>query len=370
MLGSPTGFLLLLSIPLKDVTTQFELYRVYAFPTDIGNKTYAHLHLVNAYFAVNVPQRTHLALSQNGLLWCKVHHELKICPADHPEFSHETNTCPLSLYLQIDTVNEICPRRMSMSPPPPTLLRQGSAILFHMAEARQAFFRCKREQKWESSTLTFNGFGLITGAAACHVTTEGAHLYPVLSAEIQFTSPTPRLYTPSLTVMKSGEELSALKSFAETPYFGTLATHVQAHQTEADIDTLFQIHTVKIGHHLESSWYITALVAVATVIILFIVFHLAHMYVGSIQLRRSQGNRQEPTARDVIEPETPSTTQPTPSNSEPETIEPTPQARFVKYSLSSTEANTREVKTVLRIKVIVKNNAGVFPPSDKTIIVG
>jgi hypothetical protein len=139
----------------------------------------------------------------------------------------------------------------------------------------------------------------------------------------------------SLTVTKPGEELRALKSFAETPYFGTLSTHVQAHQSEVDIDTLFQIHTVKDRNHHESSWYITALVAVATVIILFIVFHLAHIYVDRIRRRRSKGNPQEPTAQDVIEPETPSTTQQTASNSEPETVEPTPQARFVKYSLSS-----------------------------------
>jgi hypothetical protein len=136
--------------------------------------------------------------------------------------------------------------------------------------------------------------------------------------------------------MKTGEELSALKSFTVTPYFGTLATHVQAHQPEADIDTLFQIHTVKEGHHHESSWYTTALVATATVIILFIVFHLAHIYVGRIRRRHSQGNLQEPMAQDVIEPETPSTTQQTASHSEPETVEPTPQARFVKYSISST----------------------------------
>jgi hypothetical protein len=205
-----------------------------------------------------------------------------------------------------------------------------------MAEARQAFFRCKRDQKWESTTLTLHGSGLITGAAACHVTTEEAHLHPVLSADSQFTSPKSRLYTPSLTVTKPGEERSALKSFAETTYFGTLSSHVQAHQPEADIHTLFQTHIVKDRHHHESSWYIAALVAVVTVIILFIVFHLAHMYVGRIRRRHSQGNPQEPTDQDVIEPETPSTTQQPASEGEPETVEPTPQTRFVKYSLSST----------------------------------
>jgi hypothetical protein len=133
MLGSPTGFLLILSIPLTDVTTQFELYRVDAFPTEIGNKTYVRFHLGNAYFAANVPQRTHLALSENELLRGKGHHELKICPADRPEFSHETKTSLLSLDLQLDTAHEICPRRVFTSPSPPTLLRQESAILFHMA---------------------------------------------------------------------------------------------------------------------------------------------------------------------------------------------------------------------------------------------
>jgi hypothetical protein len=95
------------------VTTQFELYTVYAFSTEIGNKTYARFHLGNAYFAVNVPQRTHLALSQNELLRCRGHHELKICPAGRPEFSHEPKTCLLSLYLQLETVHEICPRDLS-----------------------------------------------------------------------------------------------------------------------------------------------------------------------------------------------------------------------------------------------------------------
>jgi hypothetical protein len=62
------GILLVLSIPLKEVTAQFELYKVYAFPTEIGNKTYPRFHLGNAYFAVNVPQRTHHALLENELL--------------------------------------------------------------------------------------------------------------------------------------------------------------------------------------------------------------------------------------------------------------------------------------------------------------
>jgi hypothetical protein len=148
ILSSPTGFLLVLSTPLKDVATQFELYRVHAFPTEIYNNTYVHFHLGNVYFAANVPQRTQLVLSENELLKCKAHQEFKICPADHPEFSNEIKTCLLSLYLQLDNVHEICERRVSMSLPPPTLLRQESAILFHMAGARQAFFRCKREQKW------------------------------------------------------------------------------------------------------------------------------------------------------------------------------------------------------------------------------
>jgi hypothetical protein len=154
----------------------------------------------------------------------------------------------------------------------------------------------------------------------------GVHLHPVLSAETQFTSPKPRLYTPSLTVIKSGEELQALKSFAGTPYFGSLATHIQAHQPEADLDTLFQIHAIKDRHYHESSWYIPVLVAVATVIVLYIVFCLARTYVGGIKRCCSRGNPLEPTSQAAIKLENPTTTttQQTTDNSEPETVEPTP----------------------------------------------
>jgi hypothetical protein len=88
---------------------------------------------------------------------------------------------------------------------------------------------------------------------------------------------------------------------------------------------------IKDRHHHESSWYIQVLIAVATVVILYIVFRLARTYVGGIKHCCSRENPLEPTSQDGIKLETPSTTQQTTDNSEPETVEPTPQARFVKY---------------------------------------
>jgi hypothetical protein len=168
----------------------------------------------------------------------------------------------------------------------------------------------------ESTTLTLYGSGIIKGAASYHVTTEGVHLHPVLSAETRFTSPTPRLYAPYLTVMKSGEELQALKSFAGKPYFGTLATATKSHQSVPDIDTLFQIHAIKDMHTHGSSWYIPVLIEAATVIVLYIVFRLARTYVCGIRRCCSQGKPQESTSQDVIELETPTTTHQTPDSSE------------------------------------------------------
>lgn len=136
--------------------------------------------LKEQYLAVIIAQRTHLAINENDLRQCRGRPKYKICPAEKAVLNNEITTCSLSLYLQMDNLHTVCERRVYMTPPVPTLIWHGAAIIFHSPESRQAFFRCKRETKCETSTYSLKGSGLIEGATACHVSTAGSHLHPVL----------------------------------------------------------------------------------------------------------------------------------------------------------------------------------------------
>jgi hypothetical protein len=143
-LVSPRGFLLVLSIPLKDVTSLFEIFKIFMFPSEVFNGTYVQFQFEEQYLALSIAQQTHLALNENDLRQCRGRPEYKICPAAKAVLNNEITTCALSLYLQMDNMHSVCECRVYMTPPAPNLIRHGAAVVFHSPEPHQAFFRCKR----------------------------------------------------------------------------------------------------------------------------------------------------------------------------------------------------------------------------------
>jgi hypothetical protein len=62
VIASPGGFWLALSIPLKDVSAQYEIVKAYMFPTEVLNNTYVEVYLENPYLAINLAQNARLDL--------------------------------------------------------------------------------------------------------------------------------------------------------------------------------------------------------------------------------------------------------------------------------------------------------------------
>jgi hypothetical protein len=139
-----------------------------------------------------------------------------ICPADKAVMNREFKTCFLSLYLQAEDAPRVCERRLHSVPPAPFLLRHGTHIVFYTPEPRRAFFRCKLENRWQTTTRTLHGSGLIKGASACHVSTDRVQLRPVLRMECRFNNPTQLLYTPNFQLLSPEGELQVVRRFLNT----------------------------------------------------------------------------------------------------------------------------------------------------------
>jgi hypothetical protein len=102
VIASPGGFWLVLSLPLKDFSAQYEVVKAYTFPTEVLNNTYVELYLEKPYLAINLALITWLYLSEADWSIYKEHEEFLICPADKAVMNREFKTCLLSLYLQAD----------------------------------------------------------------------------------------------------------------------------------------------------------------------------------------------------------------------------------------------------------------------------
>jgi hypothetical protein len=130
VIATKHGILLSLSIPLREVTIEFEVLKMFSFPTAIMNDTYVQFYVSDTYLAINMAQRTHIALSAEDMGRCFGPDDFKICPADCAILANDFKTYALSLYLQADIVHTNCDRRVYAVPPSPTLLRHGDVVVY------------------------------------------------------------------------------------------------------------------------------------------------------------------------------------------------------------------------------------------------
>jgi hypothetical protein len=172
VIASPEGVWLVLSIPLKDVLAQYEMVKAYTFPTEVLNSAYVEIYLEKPYLTINLAKNTRLDVSEADLTNCNKYEQFMICPADKTVMNREFKSSFLSLCLKAEDAPRICERRLHTVPPEPFLLRYGTDIVFYTPEPCRAFFRCKLENRWQTTTRSLHGSGLIKGAAACHVATD------------------------------------------------------------------------------------------------------------------------------------------------------------------------------------------------------
>jgi hypothetical protein len=310
-----------LSLPLKDVWAQYEVVKAYTFPTEVLNSTYVELYLEKPYLAINLALNTRFDLSEADWSICKEHEEFMICHADKAVMNREFKTCLLSLYLQADDAPRICERRLHTVPPAPFLIRHGTEIVFYTPEPRRAFFRCRLQNRWQTTTRTLNGSGLIKGASACHVSTDRVQLRPVLRAESRFNSPTQLLYTPSFQLLTPDGKLPAVRRYLNTSYFSGVAASPGLRLSLADVTARYGIGATADPRPRGTSWGVAALISVITTSCLLAAYQLL-CYLW----RRAHEPRDRRTSQPDDEIDNGRSL---PAESE-ETTEPTPTARFLK----------------------------------------
>jgi hypothetical protein len=296
--AAETGFLLVLSLPLKDLTTHYEVYKLFTFPTESFNGTWVRLIAEAPYFAINLVHRAHLLLSETNMKQCKGGQDLKVCPADVAALNNEILTCSLSLYLQLGQVPKLCAHEVLWSAPNTTLLRHGALVLFYTLEPRRAFFRCRNNAKWTSEALVLNGSGLIEGATACHVSMEGFHLRPVLRAETRFEGPKMQIFVPQLPHRQDRNALAAVHQFVGAPFFQDLPHESRSPVTWEHWSSLSETVS-RLEHATPTSWYVTVLMSAASAFAVCLLYHLGCRYAPLMIQRCQDASSPTPPEADI-----------------------------------------------------------------------
>jgi hypothetical protein len=256
------------------MSTHFEVFKIFTFPFELFNGTYARLQLDRPYFAINLAQQAHLWLTDADIKKCSGGQGIRACPADVPVLSNELPTCPLSLYLQLGQANNLCNHELLRTVPPTRLFRHGALVLYHTLGPRRTFLRCRNDSRWVSSALMLNGSGLIEGASGCHISADGVHLRPVLRAETRFEGPTAQLFIPQLPSLHEQPALGAVQQLVQTPFFRMLSG-----DTRSPIPWTALSETVaQLGHSTPTPWYVTVLTAAATSLAVCVLYHLCGRY--------------------------------------------------------------------------------------------
>jgi hypothetical protein len=159
-------------------------------------------------------------------------------------------------------------------PPAPFLIRHGSEIVFYTPEPYRVFFRCNRQNRWQTDARTLQGSGLIRGASACHVSTDQFQLRPVLREQSRFNTPTQLLYTPSFQLLNSEGELQAVRRFINTSYFANIATRPGTHLSLADVTARYGFAATADPGTRGTHWCLAVLTSVVTTSCLLTAYQL------------------------------------------------------------------------------------------------
>jgi hypothetical protein len=273
LLSTSQGFKLILAIPIRDLYRQFELYRLYTFPTEVINGTFVKFEVEHEYLAVHALQHTYMVMSEVELSKCPGR-EPRICAVDVPVYRTDVRTCALSLYLQSGDVRGLCRRTVSTDVPTPVLRRHGSLVVYHFTTPRQVHVRCQEEGKWESTFLSLHGPGTLHNVAACHITTDGIQLFPVLSGTTTFRGAAPKLYAPRLPTITSPQEARVLQEMVDTTQLQSIATALQSHNGASNLAAVLHTYTTPKPHRSGLDWQTWVLIAVVTLVGLYVSYYV------------------------------------------------------------------------------------------------
>jgi hypothetical protein len=184
------------------------------------------------------------------------------------------------------------------------LKRHGSLLLYQLEVPGQLFLRCWKVHGWETVSFSLQGTGILSDATSCHVTMEGLQLYPGLQRETTFAIQKPLLYSPSFPEIASPEELQTLIEISEIQAIDTLTRALSAHQTDTDLNTLFQWHTSKASNRHTPAWHTPLIKTASTLSCCTIIWLLLRVYAWKTSTRDKNNQAKEAATQvdSVVEP--------------------------------------------------------------------
>jgi hypothetical protein len=134
-----------------------------------------------------------------------------------------------------------------------------------------------------------------------------------------------------LPAVATSSEVRTLKETADIKQIENLASTIQAHHVETNLDALIHFHSTRIPHPNSHDWYTPIIISFGTVTLLHIMYYFSYSYIRKT-LRCFKIKETLEAIPDSPVPDS----QQAAVNSKPEgqPVEPTPQIRFVKHPLT------------------------------------
>jgi hypothetical protein len=148
--------------------------------------------------------------------------------------------------------------------------------------------------------------GVLYKASACYIATTELQVYPERKGEATYAIPTPRLYLPEGPMVMVDHELGTIRELISinTTEIGQLTTRITSHRYGGDVNNLLQLHAANLQHRRKFSWIFYALISLATVIIIMVVYHFSSPYLFRLLSRcdstAAAKHRNDPLPNEVI----------------------------------------------------------------------
>jgi hypothetical protein len=284
---------------------EFIMYKMVVFPTRILDEQYVQFVLDYQYLVINSLHQNYLLMTEWELTQCKGQ-DVLVCPVSRAVYSTKLMTYELSLYFQLTLAQKLCQRELLKLPVHPRLEQHGAVRSYYWPQQQPVHFRCHQQGSWVEFTLVLQGAGVLYNASACYIATTELQVYPERKGEATYAVPTPRLYAPDGPMVLADHELGTLRELIaiNTTEVDQLTTRITSHRYGGDVNNLLQLHAVHLQHQRKFSWVYYALISMATVIILMVVYHFSSPYFFRLLSRCDSAvadkQRNDPLPNEVI----------------------------------------------------------------------
>jgi hypothetical protein len=147
--------------------------------------------------------------------------------------------------------------------------------------------------------MVLQGSGVLYNASACYIATTELQVYAERNGEAT-------LSVPEGPMVMADHKLGTLRELIpiDTTEIDQLTTRITIHRYGGDVNNLLQLHAANLQHRRKFNWILYALISLAAVIVIIVIYHFTSPYFIRLLSRCNSkavaNQRNDPLPNDVI----------------------------------------------------------------------